>query len=107
MNTKISYERAMEIAMQFAKKVRAELDSQADVYLFGSVVTASNRPESDIDIAVVSKEFTNNVCENYARVNLLAFGVNENIDAQAVIYEDWLNKTPFTEEVQRQGVLVV
>ena len=39
MNSRISYERAMEIAAQFAKRIRAELDSQAEVYLFGSVVT--------------------------------------------------------------------
>ena len=99
MNTKIAYERAMEIATQFAKRVRAELDSQAEIYLFGSVVTANNRPESDIDIAVVSKAFTNDVCANYARVNLLAFGVDNSIDAQAIIYDDWANKTPFTAEV--------
>ena len=107
MDIKISYERAMEIAAQFAKRVRAELDAQAEVYLFGSVVTANNRPESDIDIAVVSKAFTNDVCANYARVNLLAFGVDDSIDAQAVIYDDWINKTPFTAEVKKQGVLVV
>ena len=106
MDAKISYEQAMGIAMQFAKRVRAELDSQAEIYLFGSVVTESNRPESDIDIAVVSKTFTNDVCANYARINLLAFGVDDSIDAQAVIYDDWVNKTPFTAEVQRQGVLV-
>ena len=106
MDTKISYEHAMDIAKQFAKMVRDELDSQAEIYLFGSVVTANNGPESDIDIAVVSKLFTNDVCANYARVNLLAFSVNESIDAQAVIYDDWVNKTPFTAEVQRQGVLV-
>jgi len=106
MDSKISYKRAMEIATQFAKKVHAELDSQAEIYLFGSVVSANNRPESDIDIAVVSRTFTNDVCANYARVNLLAFGVDDSIDAQAVIYDDWVNKTPFTAEVQRQGVLV-
>ena len=106
MDIKIIYERAIEIAMQFAKIVRTELDSQAEIYLYGSVVTANNHSESDIDIAVVSKVFTNDVCANYARVNLLAFGVDDSIDAQAVIYDDWVNKTPFTAEVQRQGVLV-
>ena len=57
-------------------------------------------------LQVVSRAFTNDVCANYARVNMLAFGVDDNIDAQAVIYDDWVNKTPFTAEVQRQGVLV-
>ena len=46
MDTKISYERAMEIAKQFAKEVHSELDSQAEVYLFGSVVTEAIAPRA-------------------------------------------------------------
>jgi len=103
---KISYERAMEIAAQFARLVRSELDSQAEVYLFGSVVTEKNNSESDIDIAVVSRVFTDDVCKNYARVNMLAYDIDDNIDAQAIIYEDWIDQTPFTANVQRQGVLI-
>ena len=106
MDGKISYERAMEIAMQFATKIRAELDSQAEVYLFGSIVAGENNSKSDIDIAVVSRVFTNDVCANYTRVNKLAFRVDENIDAQAIIYDDWINQTPFTATVQRLGVLI-
>ena len=107
MNSVISYEKAMEVASQFAKRVRDELDSQAEVYLFGSIVRNENHPKSDIDIAVVSRVFTNNVCDNYARVNVLAFRVDKNIDAQAIIYDDWIDQTPFTATVQRQGVLVI
>jgi len=106
MDARISYAQAMKIAEQFAQRVHAELDSQAKVYLFGSVVTATNHPQSDIYIAVVSREFTNDVCKNYARVNMLAYDINDNIDAQAIIYEDWIDQTPFTANVQRQGVLV-
>jgi len=76
------------------------------VYLYGSVIREQNHPGSDIDLAVVSKVFTNDVCNNYAIVNYLAFGVDESIDAQAIIYEDWINKTPFTTEVENQGVLI-
>ena len=106
MDEKISYIKAMDIANQFATKVRAELDSQALVYLFGSVVTATNSPRSDIDIAVVSHVFTDDVCKNYAKVNMLAYEIDDNIDAQAIIYEDWINQTPFTANVQKQGVLI-
>jgi predicted nucleotidyltransferase len=106
MDNRISYDRAMEIAMQFTQRIRAELDSQADVYLFGSVVTEKNNSKSDIDIAVVSRVFTNDVCKNYARVNMLAYEIDDNIDAQAIIYDDWINQTPFTATIQRQGVLV-
>jgi predicted nucleotidyltransferase len=106
MESKLTYKDALEIARKFAQRVYAELDSQAEVYLYGSITIDQNRPGSDIDLAVVSKVFTDDVCNNYALVNYLAFDVDDKIDAQAIIYEDWINKTPFTAEVERQGVLI-
>ena len=106
MTSRITLDEAIEVAKRFADKIRAELDSEAVVYLYGSVARAQNNNNSDIDIAVVSRVFTNDVCANYARVNKIAFRVDDNIDAQAIIYEDWIDKTPFTVEVERQGVLI-
>ena len=106
MASQVTLDEAVNIAKRFAHRIRAEFDSEAVVYLYGSVVKAQNNSESDIDIAVVSKVFTNDVCNNYALVNFFAFDINDNIDAQAIIYEDWIDKTPFTVEVERQGVLI-
>jgi len=106
MKRKLTYEEAVDIAKKFAQRVFIELDSQALIYLYGSITNNQNHPGSDIDLAVVSKVFTNDVCNNYALVNYLAFDVDTSIDAQAIIYEDWVNKTPFTAEVERQGVLI-
>jgi predicted nucleotidyltransferase len=106
MTSRITLDEAIEVAKRFADKIRAELDSEAVVYLYGSVARAQNNNNSDIDIAVVSRVFTNDVCANYACVNKIAFRVDDNIDAQAIIYEDWIDKTPFTVEVERQGVLI-
>lgn len=106
MEKKLTYDEAVEIAKKFAQRIYTELDSQAEIYLYGSIIREQNRPGSDIDLAVVSKEFTDDVCANYTRVNKIAFRVNENIDAQAVIYEDWIDQTPFTAALQRQGVLI-
>ena len=106
MKQKLTYEEAMSIAKKFAQRVYSELDSQAMVYLYGSIIREQNHQNSDIDLAVVSKVFTDDVCKNYTLVNFLAFDVDTSIDAQAIIYEDWINKTPFTAEVEKQGVLV-
>jgi len=106
MERKLTYDEAVEIAKKFAQRIYTELDSQAEIYLYGSITNGQFHPRSDIDIAVVSKVFTNDVCRNYALVNFLAFDIDDNIDAQAIIYEDWVNKTPFTAEVERHGVLI-
>ena len=102
----ITFESAMAIAKKYASRVYNELDSQAIIYLYGSVVNNKAHPRSDIDIAVISKAFTSDVCKNYAIVNLLAFDIDENIDVQAIILEDWIQKTPFTSQLEKQGVLV-
>jgi len=106
MKRKLTYDEAVVIAKKFANRVYSELDSQAMVYLYGSIIKEQNHPESDIDLAVVSKVFTEDVCNNYALINFLAFGIDINIDAQAIIYDDWVNKTPFTAEIEKQGVLI-
>ena len=106
MEKRLSYEEAVEIARKYAQRVYSELDSQAEVYLYGSITKNQNNIKSDIDLAVVSKIFTDDVCNNYTLVNFLAFDINDNIDAQAIIYDDWVNMTPFTAEVKRQGVLI-
>jgi len=106
MDSKLTLEDAVGIAGKFAKRIYDELDSQAEVYLYGSIANGINHSGSDIDIAVVSKVFTKDVCRNYAMVNILAFDIDDSIDAQAIIYDDWINKTPFTAEVAKQGVLI-
>jgi len=106
MERKLTYEEALAIAKKFAKRVYTDLDSKAEVYLYSSIIREQNHPGSDIDIAVVSKVFTDDVCNNYALVNILAFDIDDNIDAQAIIYDDWIHKTPFTAEVEKQGVLI-
>ena len=106
MESKLTFDEAIGIARKFAQRIYDELDSQAEIYLYGSIANGQNHSGSDIDIAVVSKVFTDDVCNNYAIVNILAFDIDDSIDAQAIIYEDWINKTPFTAEVERQGVLI-
>ena len=106
MESRLTLDEAVGIARKFAQRVYNELDSQAEIYLYGSITSGLNQPGSDIDIAVVSKVFTDDVCNNYALVNVLAFDIDDNIDAQAIIYEDWVKKTPFTAEVEKQGVLI-
>ena len=106
MEKKLTYEETIIIAKKFAERIYTELDSQAEVYLYGSTAKEKNHSGSDIDLAVVSKVFTNDVCNNYALVNFLAFDIDEKIDAQAIIYDDWINMTPFTAEVKAQGVLI-
>ena len=49
---------AINIAKQYASAVRTIFDCKR-IYLFGSYLKGTNHEESDIDIAVILKEFDN------------------------------------------------
>jgi len=49
---------ALNIARQYASVVKTTYDCK-QVFLFGSYVKGTNQEESDIDIAVILKEFEN------------------------------------------------
>ena len=97
---------ALSIAGRFAQRVKSELDTDAIVYLFGSHARDEARADSDIDLAVISREFGKNISEDYGMLAVLAHHVNPDIEAHPIVYEDWVDATPFTDEVRKNGVLL-
>ena len=96
----------LSIAEQFAGRVKSELDADADVYLFGSFARNDANEHSDIDIALVSRTFGKDIAEDYGKLAVLAHHVNPDIEAHPIVFEDWLDTTPFANEVKRDGVLL-
>jgi len=96
----------MKIAQQYAEKVRTELDIEAKIYLFGSMASDDFNEDSDIDIAIISKKFTDDVVGDYAIVASLAHDISWDIEPHAIPYEDTINTTPFTDAIQREGILI-
>ena len=106
MLDKTNFDDVMNIAKEYAIKVKDELDPSALIYLFGSVVYGDVHRRSDIDIAVVSQAFTNDVVENYTMANRLAIRLSMDMEVQAIPFEDWQSSTPLIEEVRNRGVLI-
>ena len=96
--------KAISSGKQFATKVRSEIDSEALVLLFGSCAKNSIHDRSDIDIAVVSKTFGNNMPENFARLTVIAYGINTDIEPHPFSLDSWNYTTPFISEIKSTGV---
>ena len=84
----INQEVALSTGKRFASQIRSEIDNNALVVLFGSCAKNETIERSDIDIAVVSDAFGNNIAENFARLTVIAYGINVKIEPN-----------PFTLEV--------
>jgi predicted nucleotidyltransferase len=103
----ITKQAAIEIVKQFAKRVYEEIDKDAKVYLFGSVVRDEAHLCSDIDVAVVSKEFGKHCIDERVRLMVLGGDVSYDIEPHPIPLRDWNRNDSFISAVVRhEGVLV-
>jgi len=103
--SKINKTEAMTIAKQFARRVRSELDKDAEVYLFGSAARDETREGSDIDIAVVSKIFGNDFSGDFVKINRIACDIDLGIEAYPINYKEWGKRiTPFIKQIRKDGI---
>ena len=77
------------------------------IYLYGSYSGGSPNEWSDIDIAVVSPDFTNRTAANVELVHL-ATDVSSSIEPKAFRPEDFDEATPadFCYEIKRTGTVI-
>jgi predicted nucleotidyltransferase len=97
---------AIEITKAYADRVHSEIDPDADIYLFGSAARDEMDDRSDIDIAVLSGSFTEDVINNRVMLSLLSNAVNPIIEPHPVLLEDWRTGTPFVREIKRDGIQI-
>jgi len=102
----ITKEKALEVGKDYAALVRARIDPDALVYVFGSTVTGNANQSSDIDIAVVSKTNDSAVYDAFATLSILADEVSWDIEVHVVATTDWRKGDPHVLEIQRWGIAV-
>jgi len=104
--TPITKEDALRIGNDFAALVRARIDPDALIFVFGSTVTGKANLDSDIDIAVVSETNDFAIFDAYANLSILADEVSWDIEVHAVGTSDWNEGNPHVFEIQNRGIAV-
>jgi predicted nucleotidyltransferase len=104
--TSLTSNEILKTAKQFAFYVRERLDGEAIVILFGSCAKDTFHPKSDIDIAVVSRFFNNDIAENCGKLGSIIYDVNTSIESHPFSIEDWSYSTPFISEIKKTGVIL-
>ena len=102
----LNREAVLSTGRRFASQIRNEIDNKALVVLFGSYAKNKATERSDIDIAVVSETFGNNLAENFARLTVIAYGINVEIEPHPFSLDNWNNTTPFIFEIMKTGVVL-
>jgi predicted nucleotidyltransferase len=102
----ISSDLALSTGKIFASRVRNELDEKAQVVLFGSCAKNEITDRSDIDVAVVSETFGDDIAENFAKLTVIAYSINVEIEPHPFTVESWNDTTPFISEIRKTGVVL-
>jgi uncharacterized protein len=76
------------------------------VYLYGSRATGGARSWSDIDIAVISPDFSGNLFKARVALLRLAAEVDDRIEPTPFAPEDFSPSNPLASEVQRTGIRI-
>lgn len=99
-------ERAVELHRELKKN-----NIHGDVLiLFGSYATGKNRKDSDIDIAVVSRDFGRDRFKEGTTLNCIAQKIDVRFEAIPVGLKDYLSPhsiSPLLAEIDKHGIVLL
>ncbi|MCX7838171.1 MAG: nucleotidyltransferase domain-containing protein [Anaerolineae bacterium] len=73
-------------------------------YLYGSYAKGHARPDSDIDIAIVSKDLTGDWLDDYCRLTRIADEVDPRIEVISFLPQDFRDENPLVWEIKSFGI---
>ncbi len=92
--------------LKYAEYLKKEY-SITGIYLYGSYAKGSNTDDSDIDIAVVSDDFTGDIIEDTFRLMKLRRKVDYRIEPRPFAVADFNEGNPNAREVIQTGIKIM
>ena len=92
---------ALNIAHQYASLIKSNYDCQ-QIFLFGSYVKGTYHEDSDIDIAVILKEFKNPI-ETQLELMRLRRKIDSRIEPHPFREKDFNMTNPVAHEILKYG----
>ena len=96
-------EEAIKIVKQYKDVIMPRFDNKARVYMYGSYSKGTQRPESDIDVAVVVPQVNGNWLDLSTTLWLIAPQVNYLIEPVLI---DQRFDSPLYDDVMRTGIAI-
>jgi len=95
----------MDKILKFVQSIEQQGISVSKVILFGSYAKGKANPDSDIDIAVVSTQFGQDVVEEMMTLRKIAIKVDSHIEPVPLCSEDLDdNFSTLAQEIKRYGI---
>ncbi len=94
----------MDKARQFLHVLKEQGINVTAAYLFGSYTRGNSHKWSDIDIAVVSPDFSLSRFENSLRLMKIASKIDLSIEPVAYHPETFVDEDPLVWEIKKEGI---
>lgn len=102
----ISNRLIMEIVQKYVEKICENYKIYA-IILFGSYAKGTNDESSDIDIAIITDDFENDIIDEELNLMRLRRKIDTRIEPHLIRIEDYKNATtPFIQEIIDTGIKV-
>jgi len=96
----------MDIVKKYVEKVCENYKIEA-IILFGSYAKGTEHADSDIDIAVITNDFSNDIFDEELNLKKLRWEIDLRIEPHLIRIEDYKEvSTPFIQEVIDTGIKV-
>jgi len=95
----------MDTVKRFARDAGKQVKVDA-VYLFGSAARGAAKKYSDIDVAVVSPDFTGFAFSDRKKLNLVVLKYGALVEVHPFRKKDFTKENPFVREIVRTGIKI-
>lgn len=106
MDSVNSLELAQNIVKQYAEVLKKEINLTA-VYLFGSYLSGGFTDDSDIDVLVVSDDFTGDVFNDTLKLMKLRRQIDNRIEPHPFATRDFNNQNPFINAILKKNIRII
>lgn len=97
----------MSIAKKFVNTVSSAGINVSDAILFGSWARGNAKPDSDIDVCIVSPQLGKDWVDEIVKLRKLAYGIDSRIEPIPLAPEDIIDKfNPLANEINKYGVKI-
>jgi predicted nucleotidyltransferase len=103
MASEESLKTAIAKAQKFLSLLKAEQINYSDAYLFGSYSNGTAREDSDIDIALISKQWMPDVIDARFKLMKIACSIDSRIEPHPIDNDMFISGEPFSKEIINTG----
>jgi uncharacterized protein len=96
----------MNIVIRYTDILKKEMKVEK-VILYGAYSKGSQREDSDIDVAVVSSDFSGDMLEDQLKLMKLRRSIDLRIEPMPFLPEEFNECNPFVNEIIQTGIVIV